>query len=83
MRSILDHKQTSWQPCLCDQIKLLLYSQDVDEYQKYQGVKNFTLVARLREKCHISCSFLKLHVNRARYSVCCSIAMAQNEQEMP
>ena len=35
------------------------------------------------EKCHISCSSLWLHMNCVRYTVCCWIAMAQNEQEMP
>ena len=26
-----------------------------ETFKKYQGVKNFTLVARLGEKCNISC----------------------------
>ena len=30
----------------------------IHQIQKYQGVKNFTLVARLGEKCHILCSSL-------------------------
>ena len=48
-------EQKIYKDILHEDAKAMLWAKEISEYQ---GVENFTLVARLGEKCHISCSSL-------------------------